>query len=112
MKKLIVACVGLLWLYSGNGLALSDEQVGAVKDLGRLNGIALHCGYFDQTKVMKKNLIESVPKRRELGLAFDEASNDSFLAFIASNKACPRAADLAEEVSQTLRDIRKKFASQ
>ena len=104
MKKIASACFCCLWLYSADSLALTDDQVNAVRGLGELNGIALQCGYYEQTRVMKKNLVEAVPKRREFGQAFDEASNDSYLAFIENNQACPAAADLAE--STTIRYCR------
>ena len=112
MKKPLLVCICSLWLYSGNSIALSDDQVSAVRDLGWLNGIALQCGYFDQTRVMKKNLVEVVPKRREFGLAFDEASNESFLAFIDNREVCPAAAALAQDIGESLQELRRIFSSQ
>ncbi len=108
----MVVCFYSLWLYSGNTIALTDDQFAAVRDLGMLNGIALQCGYYDQTRIMKKNLVEVLPKRREFGLAFDEASHESFLAFIDNKEECPGAPALAEEISQSLQKIRQKFSSQ
>lgn len=109
MKKLMIICFYLSWLFSGNALALTDDQIAAVRDMGMLNGIALHCGYYDQTRIMKKNLVEILPKKRELGLAFDEASNESFLAFIDKKEKCPGAVSLMERVNKALQSLRTKF---
>ena len=65
MKKPFLVCICALCLYSGNGIALSDEQVSAVRDLGWLNGIALQCGYFDQSAFARqfKSLVGLTPRQ-------------------------------------------------
>lgn len=67
----------------------TDARYAAVSALGALNGIALQCRYLDQVRRMKTAIVTNVPKERSFGLAFDEATNDAFMAFIRNGDTCP-----------------------
>ena len=91
--------------------AESSEQEGyqAVEELGRLNGIALNCRYFDQVKRIKQMLIASLPKRRELGQLFEDETDASFKSFIQSGAACPSPVAFGEEVDKAGAALAKNF---
>ncbi len=82
--------------------AVADDAAGreAVEAMGRLNGIALACRYFDQTRRIKEILIDTLPKRRELGQLFDDSTNASFLEFHRSGRPCPSPALFEEQVEK------------
>ena len=91
---------------------LDKAGLAAVEELGRLNGIALNCRYFDQVKRIKRILIDNLPKRRELGQTFEDRTDASFKAFIQSGAACPSPAAFSDEVAKAGENLRKTFASQ
>ncbi|MCG7927631.1 MAG: hypothetical protein JAY67_19095, partial [Candidatus Thiodiazotropha taylori] len=41
--------------------AASDDQLAAIRSLGSLNGVALHCGRLDQTQRIKQVLVRTLP---------------------------------------------------
>ena len=86
-----------------------DARYDAVKALGRLNGIALQCKYIDQVSRMKQAVVKTVPKQRSFGLAFDQAANDSFLAFIQQQSPCPGPAGFENDVSQQIELLQQTF---
>lgn len=89
-----------------------DARYDAVKALGGLNGIALQCKYFAQVSRMKQAVVMTVPKKRSFGLAFDQAANDSFLAFIQEQSSCPGPAGFEEDVSQQIELLQQTFKKQ
>lgn len=89
--------------------AADDARYDAVKALGRLNGIALQCKYLDQVSRMKQAVVSNVPKERSFGLAFDQAANDSFLAFIQQQSPCPGPAGFENDVSQQIELLQQTF---
>ena len=90
--------------------AISDRQYRAITELGGLNGIALHCGYVQQSKQMKRVLIATLPKRRALGQAFDEATNASFLEFIGSGQVCPELPLFRKRVNESVQYLEMVFS--
>lgn len=86
-----------------------ESRYDAVKALGRLNGIALQCKYIGQVSRMKQAVVETVPKERSFGLAFDQAANDSFLAFIQEQSPCPGPAGFENDVSQQIELLQQRF---
>lgn len=99
--------VGCLWL--GSAAAVTDAQYQAIRGLGELNGIALHCRYLDQTRRMKKALITVLPKRRALGQGFDDVTNESFLRFIEEQGVCPDKTRFSGQVGDAIRALEKAF---
>ena len=89
----------------------TDARYDAVKALGRLNGIALQCKYIDQVSRMKQAVVKTVPKERSFGLAFDQAANDSFLAFIQEQNSCPGPAGFEKDVSQQIELLQQIFTN-
>ncbi len=97
-KILSVMVTSIVVVWSIQLSAATDEQYNSIKALGELNGVALHCRYLEETQRMKKGLVDSLPKRRELGLAFDEETNHAFLAFIQNKNSCPDRTLFSQQV--------------
>lgn len=84
-----------------------EAQLAAIRHLGDLNGIALHCKAILETQRMKRALVAVLPKRRVLGEIFDEQSNTAFMKFIENKSHCPSPADLIEQISQGIADLER-----
>lgn len=57
-----------------------DAGLTEVRDLGRLNGQALACSHSATASRIKKIMINSAPKSRRYGEAFEAATSEAFLA--------------------------------
>jgi hypothetical protein len=90
--------------------AISDAQYGSIEALGELNGIALQCGYIEQTQRMKRILVATLPKRRALGLAFDDATNKSFLRFMEQKTSCMSEQELSGRVDEAITRLKTEFS--
>lgn len=91
--------------------ASEDPRYQSVVELGELNGIALQCKRLDQVRRMKSAVVLYVPKERRYGLAFDQATNDAFLAFIKNQDACPSVESLARRVGHQIEHMQAVFAA-
>ena len=102
MKPFLVslALFGLLATQVIPGWAGGDERRATVRRMGELNGVALACRYFDQTRRIKRILIDHLPKERALGQLFDEVTNETFLQFVQADRQCPSPATLSGKVDQ------------
>ncbi|MBT3197583.1 MAG: hypothetical protein HN842_09055 [Gammaproteobacteria bacterium] len=96
-----------LWLSPAH--AINDAQFDTIKQLGKLNGSALNCRYLNETQQMKRAMIETLPKLRILGEAFNQATNEGFLAMIAENKPCPDEQTLSRQVDQRIEAVKRAF---
>ncbi len=95
--------------YSATATAITDTQFDAVKRLGALNGEALNCGYIDETRRMKRSLVTAVPKIRIIGKAFDDATNEAFLAMVSEKRPCPSERNLSERVDREVELLQQQF---
>jgi hypothetical protein len=100
-------CCGLL--AAAPARAIDDAQYQAIRALGQLNGVALHCKYLEQTRRMKEALVAILPKRRALGDAFEQATEASYLDFLQRQGRCPEAAGFATSVGQGIDALRDAF---
>lgn len=107
-RSLAALCVLLL---AFQAQAFSDEQHQTVMRLGELNGIALQCGQFDQTKRMKQALITELPKLRALGQMFEEATHNAFVAFSEQGKTCPPPAQLGQDIDAAITALHQAYSS-
>lgn len=98
----------LFWLTPS--FAATDQQLASISKLGRLNGIALQCGFTQQVRQIKQSLVLSLPKRRELGEWFDYQTNNSFLEFMKTNAACPEAVVFSGQVQIAIKNLESEFA--
>jgi protein SCO1/2 len=77
----------------------------AVKEVGIVNGIALACGHKDTVARAKSLMIMRVPKTREYGEVFEQASNDSYLAQSVKKGDCPGRGTLAVQLETAARGL-------
>lgn len=98
-----------LILFSTHASAISDAQFESVRALGMLNGVALNCGYIDETRRMKRSLVATVPKLRVIGQAFDDSTNDAFLEMVNNRTNCPSERTLSEQVDHSIQQVEEKF---
>ncbi len=110
IAKVMRLVIGLTLLLVHNGLfAEPQEQLDAIRELGNLNGIALHCKALTETQRMKRALVANLPKKRQLGELFDYETNRSFMAFIDSNSSCPSPQNLSHDVDAALERLVSAF---
>lgn len=84
----------------------ADAGLAEVRDLGRLNGQALACGYAEAAARIKSVIIKSAPKSRRYGAAFEEATNGAFLAQSGKEQtACPDGPTLGDQVEEAVRRL-------
>lgn len=110
MKRHYSPAIALLMTVCHVG-AEPDPRYDTVKALGSLNGVALNCKYLDQVRRMKSAVVESAPKERSFGLAFDEATNSAFLSMIDERRPCPSPAGFERTVDDGIEAMRKAFTS-
>jgi hypothetical protein len=91
--------------------AISDAKLEVIRELGRLNGIALQCGYLEQTQRMKRALVLRLPKLRQLGELFDVTANKSFMELIERGESCPSAGTLADQVGSAIDSLEREYPS-
>ena len=106
----LICSVGLLVLSAGV-TAAEDARYRVIRELGELNGIALQCRYIDQVRRMKAAVVLNAPKERSFGLAFDEATNRSFLAFIEEKAVCPHPETFERQVGHQVDALRAAFST-
>ncbi len=76
-----------------------DAGLAEVRDLGRLNGQALACSHSETASRIKKIMINSAPKSRRYGEAFEAATSEAFLSQTrADAAACQGGPALALQV--------------
>jgi len=84
----------------------AEAGLAAVRQLGTLNGQALACAYKDAAAHAKLLMLTHAPKTQRFGAAYEEATQESYLAQTRAASACPDAKALAgriDEVAQRLR---------
>lgn len=107
--RITTIIVVLLGLAATPAAAVNEVQFDSIRSLGRLNGVALHCQYLVETRRMKEALVNTLPKRRELGLAFDQVTNESFIDFIEQGLSCPKSVDFQRQVDAAIKALKEAF---
>lgn len=111
MRTASVFTAAFLIGFSGWAAAESstDARLDAIQQLGQLNGVALACRYDDAVKRMKHAIIVAAPKERVYGQAFDESSNQGFMAFVQGGQQCPGEFDFVRRVEAAIGEVTKAF---
>jgi len=104
----------MLWLllWQTSVQAASEEQLDVIRELGRLNGIALVCDGISDTQRIKRALVSNLPKRRQLGELFDYATNQAYMAFVQEQASCPESRSLASQIDEQLTRLEAAYKSQ
>lgn len=100
----------LLLLLAAVPAAAATPQEQAVKALGMLNGTALHCHYMDEMRRIKGAVVAHAPRTRPMGAIFEEATNESFLAFAREERACPPQKSFTREVDAAVKALQDASA--
>ncbi len=110
MKTLPLTVLLLLSSLHSAFAADRDARLQAIARMGELNGIALQCRYLDQMRRIKQVLIQNLPKQRALGEWFETTTQDSFMAFMQSDRECPGLIEFERDLDEASRQIREVFA--
>lgn len=92
--------------------AIDEVQYGSISHLGELNAVALNCRYLEQTRRMKKALVAALPKRRALGQAFDDKTNEAFLVLMKTEEDCPDKEAFENDVGSAIQALNQAFKRQ
>ncbi|MES9855654.1 MAG: SCO family protein [Sedimenticola sp.] len=92
--------------------ASTHAQYREVRQLGELNGIALHCRRIEETRRMKRAMVEHLPKIKALGDLFDQASHERFLSISQGEETCPLKSQFKRQVSKSIQALQVMFAGQ
>lgn len=98
--------------YTTTVQAASETQLQAISEMGKLNGVALHCRYFDQVQRIKMVLVQNLPKQRMLGEWFEQSTNTAFMNFIESDSECPDALAFVHEVDTAVSQLETVFSNE
>lgn len=105
--SLSASMIALVWALQAQ--AITDEQYNSIKGLGELNGVALHCKFLTEIPRMKLALVTALPKRRQLGEAFESITSESFLAFIQADSTCPEEMVFTRQVDDAIDRLNAAF---
>jgi hypothetical protein len=106
MTKILLVFLTVVFLAPPRAaLAFEEEHFSAIKQMGRLNGIALHCKALEETQRLKRALILNLPKRRQLGELFDNETHHSYMRFIQEGTECPGLDQLRSQIGEAIREL-------
>lgn len=112
--KAILPVAFLAVLLSTAGPAVAEDAVdreeAALRRLGQLNGLALHCKDLDRVRAIKQAVIRGVPKVRDYGEEFEEATNAAYLDAVNRRLPCPAQAQMENDVNAAVAHMTQVFA--
>jgi len=108
--KITAPLLALILAALANSSMAADTDPGtvAVEALGRLNGIALACQQPALVSRTRNSVVTTAPKTREIGEAFENATNAAYLEQ-GKGGACPDAATLASNVAAAEKRLQAAF---
>jgi hypothetical protein len=83
----------------------AEPALAAVAKLGRLNGQALACQDGSAARRAKALMLAHAPKTARFGQAFEDATQQAFLATTRGESACPPAPALGQALDGAARDL-------
>ncbi len=89
--------------------SVSNPQLEAISELGRLNGIALQCRYIEQMQKIKLVLVHNLPKQRALGDWFEQKTNTSYMDFMSASQNCPAPAEYDQLLATAIDRLESVF---
>ena len=106
--KYIASLIIALSLSTSLPALADDAEAGhsAVRQLGTLNGQALACADKDAAAQARLLMLTHAPKTQRFGAAYEEATQESYLAQTRSTTACPDAKALADRISEVAQRLR------
>ncbi len=101
--KLLAVLCGLT--FPAMACASGDAGLSAVRDLGRLNGLTLACGQKEAASWVRVLMLNHAPKTRAYGEAYEEGTQESFLAH-GKGTPCPASAELNARLDEIARRLK------
>ncbi len=102
-NKLLAVLCGLT--FPAMACASGDAGLSAVRDLGRLNGLTLACGQKEAASWVRVLMLNHAPKTRAYGEAYEEGTQESFLAH-GKGTPCPASAELNARLDEIARRLK------
>ncbi len=87
----------------------ADEGPAAVAELGQLNGIALACQQPALVSRARNAIVTAAPKTRDIGEAFENATNAAYLEQGKGKTPCPDGATLASRIAAGEKRLQAAF---
>ena len=99
----------LLSLLAPLSAVADDVEAGlaAVRQLGILNGQALACADKDAAAHARVLMLAHAPKTARFGAAYEEATQEGYLAQTRAAGACPEVKLLAGKIEKVAQGLRK-----
>jgi hypothetical protein len=106
MKRLAVPlCLLSLALPAYAADTPAEAGLSEIRELGRLNGQALACSYAETAARIKALMLKYAPKTRRYGAAYEEATQEAFLAQTREGAACQDGSVLALQADEVARRL-------
>ena len=86
------------------------REEAAIGELAGLNATALACKDMDSVHRIKQAIIYGVPKLREYGDTFEEATNAAYLEIAKTGVQCPSPAAMTVRIDAAVQRIETVFA--
>lgn len=83
-----------------------EAGLATVKQLGALNGQALACAEKTATARAKHLMLTHAPKTARFGTAFEEATQEGYLAQTRTASACPETKALSGKIDEIAHALR------
>lgn len=98
--KLIFLLASLTFIASPVMAGPEAAGLGAIQELGRVNGQALACNQMASASQAKTLMILHAPKSRQYGEVFEEATNTAFLAQGKNPQNCPQLTEFTATLAE------------
>lgn len=108
MKQHLKHLIILLSLVLANPALAEDVEAGlaSVKQLGILNGQALACADKDAAAHARLLMLAHAPKTQRFGTAYEEATQEGYLAQTRASGTCPEAKTLDGQINQVAQRLK------
>lgn len=108
MKQHLIRLTILSCLALAKPAVAEDIEAGlaAVRQLGILNGQALACADKDAAAHARLLMLAHAPKTQRFGTAYEEATQEGYLAQTRGSGACPEAKALAGQISEIAQGLK------
>lgn len=80
----------------------ADAEAGllAVKVLGGINGVALACSDTKSAARARELMLAHAPKTPRFGAAYEEATQEAFVAQTRAGRVCPSSLEITDELNR------------
>lgn len=112
MKRLLPLICALMLALPAAADDSAARGVAEIGELGRLNGQALACAQNQAASRIKALMIDHAPKVRNVGTAFEEATNQAFLAQTQDPSGCQSGAILILQAEEVVKRLQAAFPAQ